>query len=253
MPRFAVFVVLLSSVAVAIGSAGAAPPADVEWEQTFSDEFGGPGLDGNIWVSGRPSIAEELGIQNQRVTLLSDGILHLVTRHHDMNPRVWTSASITPRHFRQTYGYAEVRLRFARATGLEDLVLLTTDGGFRGGGAEIVLVEGRYPGGIGIKLKQPGLPFTTLSFFNTATDFSADYHVFGLSWLPDGRGSTRLIWYLDGNPMLQADCPKCNQPMRLWIGTHVTTWAGPFAPVPAGASMDVDYVRVYQDKRLMGR
>jgi len=39
--------------------------------------------------------------------------------------------------------------------------------------------------------------------------------------------------------------------MRLWLGTNVTTWTGPFAPVADGASMDVDYVRVYQDRTLL--
>ena len=85
------------------------------------------------------------------------------------------------------------------------------------------------------------------------TDFSAGYHVFGLSWLPDGRGSSRLIWYLDGIPLHQSNCRACNQALRLWIGTHVTTQAGPFAPVADGASLDIDYVRIYQDRSLIPR
>lgn len=252
MLRVIIFFVLLSSLPSLSGGCLAAPPAGIDWVETFADEFNGTALESNVWTSDRAIINDDPAPEESHSTLLSDGILHLVTRHHDGNSREWTSASVSPRRFRQSYGYAEVKMRFARATGLNNLVMLATDGGPREARVEVVIVEGRYPSGISLKLKRPNGQ-ETLSLITNATDFSAGYHLFGLSWLPDGKGSTHLIWYLDGVPIHQADCPQCNEKMQLWIGTHVTTWAGPFAPVSDGASMDVDYVRVYQDRSLMTR
>jgi beta-glucanase (GH16 family) len=250
---FRVFAILvfLSGFLVANLESRAAPPPGTDWVPTFFDEFNGTALDGNAWTSGRPSPREEPTSEEARETLLSDGILHLVTRHHERSAREWTTASVSPRKFRQRYGYAEIRLRFARTTGINNLVMLTTEASPHAPLTEIVIVEGRYPSGIAIKMTGAGGHLEPLSNFTSATDFSAGYHVFGLSWLPDGKGSTHLVWYLDGALIYQADCAACNQSMRLWIGTHVTTWAGPFAPVADGASMDVDYVRVYQDRTLM--
>jgi beta-glucanase (GH16 family) len=250
MIRFRFLLALLPLVGFA-PNAAAEPPAGGDWVSTFADEFDGTVLDLNVWAAGRPADLEDPDDVDPHGALLSDGALHLVTRHREHGDGEWTTTWLSPRPFRQTYGYVEVRMRFARATGLNDLVALVSDSGLRQGGPAICVVDGSYPSQVKVKLKRPGRRSEIGVIVDKDIDLSAEFHVYGLSWLPNGKGQIHLTWYMDGAPIHQADCPECTKPMHLLIGTRVTTWNGPFAPVPAGASMDVDYVRTYQQRTLV--
>jgi hypothetical protein len=230
---------------------GAQPPPGVEWVPTLAEEFDESTLDRGFWATPTETGLFDIGAGDPSQLLLSDGALHLVTRYHPKSGREWSSASVSTRRFHQAFGYFEVRLRYARATGLTDLVKLVTDLPPSLGGTEITLVEGRYPNQAIARLR------TTDHSENgpmpAPADLSADYHLFGLSWLPDGNGAATLTWYLDDHPVFHASCPNCTHPARVWLGTEVTTWRGPFAPATGGSAMDVDYVRIYQMPNLLGR
>ena len=157
---------------------------------------------------------------------------------------------MSTRHFRQTYGYFEARLRYARSTGLEDIFRLTSDRPRGPGSTEIAVNEGSYPSHIGHPIRRNGHVVEAHKATLPDLDLSADYHLFGLAWLPDGKGGANVTWYLDGRPVHTASCHDCNRPLGLSLGTEVRTWDGPFAPVPDGAALDVDYVQVYQLRSL---
>ena len=225
----------------------AAPPADGTWVPTFTEEFERSTLDPTVWSAG-----PDTGRSAEAAHLLvSDGILHLITRHHQGGRREWTSAFLATRRFRQTYGYFEVRMRLAHATGMTNLIRLSSDQPNRPGGFEITLAEGRYPGEVDSGVLRHDAPTLMTRHALAGIDLSADYHVYGLEWLPEGRGRTKLTWYLDDKPLQVAVSDDCARPVRLWLGTQVTTWSGPFAPAISGASMDVDFIRIYQLHSLM--
>ncbi len=240
---------LLYAVALAaaclFAPAKAAPPPGTDWVMTFSDNFDAPALDPAIWsVSSSADGRRPNG--DPAEVVVSDNALHLICRHHMHGKDEWTSAGLWTRDFRQAFGYFEARLRYAKATGLTNLFRLITDQPISSGGFEIAVDEGRYPRLVSIQLHRPGARGLYVYRAKAGTDLSNDYHLYGLSWLPNSRGTTTLTWYVDGTPIQSAACPDCTRPVRLWLGTRVITGSGPFAPPSSGVSMDVDYVRVYQ-------
>ncbi len=229
------------------GSAAAAPPGR-DWVCTFAEEFDAPDLDPSRWAT-PPVVAAEAGLPGR--FLLSDGALHLVLRPDGHRP--WTSTRLSTRGFHQTFGYFEVRLRYARSTGLANVFGLSTDHPVTTGGLDIAVIEGTYPSGVAVHLRRLGRAASGARRILAGIDLSAEYHLYALEWRPDSRGLPNLVWYVDGSPVHRASCSECTQPMQLRLETVVTAWDGPFAPVRDGASMDVDYVRVYQLPRLLGR
>ncbi len=246
------FVAAGLAVAGQSGMAGAAPPAGADWVLTFNEDFDGPMIDPSIWSVSSGQHLRQRDSDPANV-VLSDHVLHLISRHHLRGGQEWTSAGLWTRNFRQAFGYFEARVRYARATGMTNVFRLVTDQPISAGGFDIAVDEGRYPCVISMQLRRPGFRGLFINQMTAATDLSSDYHLYGLAWLPNRRGSTTLTWYVDGAPVQTAVCAQCTRPARLWLGTQVITGSGPFAPPPSGASMDVDYVRVYQLHNLSER
>lgn len=232
---------------VLLGAAGAQaePPEGKDWVNTFDQAFSRSAVDSEIWAAGRPSEAGEAGR-----LLVSDGALHLVARHRPHSRR-WRTADLSTKHFHQTFGYFEARLRYARSTGLTNVFRLQTDQPVAAGGMQIAIDEGAYPNHVGISLRLHRRPVATVRLTMPDVDLSADYHLYGMEWLPDGHGSTRLTWFVDGRRVHSIQCSDCTRPMGLWLGTQVMTPEGPFSPVSDGAAMDVVSVRAYQLRALV--
>ena len=81
--------------------------------------------------------------------------------------------------------------------------------------------------------------------FFSGADFSSGFHTFGVDWQPD-----RITWYVDGVARATCTnrsliCDEASYPiLNLGVGGN---WPGnPDASTPFPATMDVDYVRVYQ-------
>ncbi|NQU43514.1 family 16 glycosylhydrolase [bacterium] len=66
-------------------------------------------------------------------------------------------------------------------------------------------------------------------------DLSREFHVYGLEWTP-----TELIWYFDGQEIRRLSHEICHRE------TAVLKWAGDVTHALDGTSMDVDWVRVYE-------
>lgn len=107
----------------------------------------------------------------------------------------------------------------------------------------------------------------TSSYFHVEN--MTDWHTYGLDWREDS-----ITWYIDGIATMRLEIPegglkvkdsqqkertyKFDQPMRLILGLAVdssdtTPWSkvedAAYDSVNSGVSMEIDYVRVYQDSK----
>jgi hypothetical protein len=221
------------------------PPNPGDWLLTFSDDFNGDHLDTNVWQCAQ---GETRGVlQSARFpenVVVTNGWLRLVTRHEKRGGKEWTTAMVTTRVFHQKYGYWEARYRYAPASGLNQAFWMIKPG-VKGsdGGFEIDVNEGHYPNEVNTTLLQDGMNSQSQSY-RAGYDLSADFHLYAAEWTEQ-----EVIYYFDGKPIYrvpntrgQLDCPVI-------FSTAVLLWAGPIKNSLDGASMDVDWVRVYQRKK----
>jgi hypothetical protein len=268
------------------GPAPVGPPAGTGkgWRLAFGDDFDGTALDQSKWQLCNPSfralclpwnnekeVFNTAATNNQNVHV-ADGALHL-TATRDAGGQIHSGmvstgpwpASFGPapagyKGFSYTYGYYEGRVRIPRGNGYwPSMWELPVQGGQGAAGwpdtgeMDVFEIPGNNPteyhftahwGGSGGACGHPCSPQQA-----TISDASAGWHVFGLDWEPDG-----LTWYVDGQKMghtvTDAGAVK-NTPFFLIANLSVGgTWgplgAGVDASTPFPASMDIDYLRVYQ-------
>lgn len=73
------------------------------------------------------------------------------------------------------------------------------------------------------------------------SDLAKDFHVYGLEW-----NQRQLTWYFDGKVIRQRKNDICHSEVAVIFSTAVLKWAGEITDALDGASMDIDYVSVYQ-------
>ncbi|MBL7623247.1 family 16 glycosylhydrolase [Frankia sp. AgB1.8] len=262
---------------------GPQPGAGGRWKLAFDDEFSGTSLDRTKWQLCNPSFRSyclpwnnELQIFNTATTgnanvRVSAGQLHLVTSK-EANGQIYSGmvstgpwpASFGPapagyREFTYTYGYYEGRVRIPRGDGFWPSMWELPASNVGGGGwpdsgeFDVFEIPGNNPtdyhftahwGGDGGVCGHPCSPQKA-----TISDASANWHTFGLDWQPTG-----LTWYLDGKKMgATVTDPGALKDTPFFIIANLSvggTWpplkGGPDAGTPFPASMDIDWLRVYQ-------
>jgi beta-glucanase (GH16 family) len=70
---------------------------------------------------------------------------------------------------------------------------------------------------------------------------SKEFHVYALEW-----NEKELIFFFDGQEIRRQPHDICHGPAPVWLSLAIMRWAGPVTDAIHGASMDVDYVRVWQ-------
>ena len=90
-----------------------------------------------------------------------------------------------------------------------------------------------------------GVQHSTQYITNNGTDFSADFHTYGVQWQPG-----KITWYIDGNPVhTLEDESVAYQIMyviaNLAVGGNFNT--EPVDPAALPATFNIDYIRVYQE------
>jgi beta-glucanase (GH16 family) len=177
---------------------------------------------------------------------VSNGVLQLRARKETRAGQAWTAASLwTKRHFK--YGYFECRYRYAKATGTNNSFwIMTTEGDGpvkKDGKFEIDINEGHVPDEINMNIHNwSGKHWSKhKSVTRKGADLSDEYHLYGLRW--DERS---LVWYYDGQEIRRETNSICHRPAPVWLSLAIVKWAGPVTDAIDGASMDVDYVRVYE-------
>ena len=211
------------------------PPNQEQWELTFSDDFNGDKLDPNVWQSAQGETwGQLLSVRYPENAVVTNGLLHLVTKKENRGGKEWTSAMISTKNFRQKYGYWEARYRYAPATGLNQAFWMNPFPKDEPQGFEIDVNEGHYPTDVNATLHQSELPSKSKRFV-ADYDLGADFHLYAAEW-----NEREVIFYFDG---------QVNLDVPVIFATAVLPWAGPINHLLNGASMDVDWVRVYKLKR----
>lgn len=251
------------------------------WDMVFNDEFTGTSLDLTKWIMCNPSFASSCNPWNNeqekyntaqtgnKNIIVSDGVLHLVTTK-ESNGQIWSGMISTGpnkfnynqpgyQSFQFTYGYYEGRVKMPKGNGFWPSLWMLPDQDKYGpwpdsGEYDVVEVAGndptKYhftshwgPNGSGI-CGHPCTPQVA-----TVVDMSAGYHTYGFEWQPDG-----LTWYFDGQKMgNKITDPGAIKQTPFYIIANFSvggSWP-PLNGAPDGstkfpASMDIDYLRVWQ-------
>lgn len=247
------------------------PPTSIDvsdYELVFSDEFGGDSLDDEKWSTSLFSpdtvIYDQLqyyvDTQNTEQTLASpfsfDG--QYLTINATMTPEESRAAAneqgylsgilSSKNAFNFTFGYVEARINVQEGRGIwPSLWMLGSD--TDGQAPEVYVFE--YDGSKGDSifhnynyvdasgnLRSPGQQEVQ------ATGFSEGFHTIGLRW-----SANELLYYVDGQPsyrIIGENVP--NEDMYLILNLAMGgVWSGaPDATTPDPATLDVDYIRVYQ-------
>ena len=87
---------------------------------------------------------------------------------------------------------------------------------------------------------------STPSFTSTHSDFTADWHTFGLTWDPE-----EIVWYVDGIEARRISANDYTIPNQaMYVIANLATggnWPGsPDSTTPFPAEYELDYIRVYQ-------
>lgn len=76
---------------------------------------------------------------------------------------------------------------------------------------------------------------------NAPPDLGSSFHVYGLEW-----NEKELIYYFDGQEIRRIDNEICHGESPVRLSLAIIPWAGPVTDAIDGRSMDVDWVRVWQ-------
>lgn len=223
------------------------PPGGGGWEIAFEDRFEGDSLDWEVWGSQAGPSGHVLSSRWPENVEVRDGLLRLVTRREERGGQEWTSANIwvKPEVFSQAYGYWEARYRYAPATGLNNAWWMNAFYRESERSFEIDINEGHYPNRVNMSLhyRPEGETRTRSDQARHAAraDLSSGFHVYGLEWTPE-----ELVFYLDGQEIDRKPARNAQWPVSPRFSTAVMRWAGPVTDALDGASMDVDWVRVWR-------
>jgi len=202
-----------------------------------------------------PEWSFENGTPDKRAYMLSSrwrenigatsGNCNLKQRKESRTDKPFTSGHMwTKKTF--TYGYYEARIRYSKASGIDNAFWLMANGARKPGEikCEIDVLEGSFPNVAtanlhvtddkGHRAKQTRGPETS--------NYTGDFHTFAVLWTKD-----LIRWYWDGKVVREERNHPCHEALAVRLSTAVIKdhW-GPVTDQVDGTSMDVDYVRVYQ-------
>ncbi len=237
--------------------------AHAGWQLTFSDEFEGVGLDTTKWnyndffnLLTDPFAGDQQCYSPANVTV-DGGVLSLTATNQvplrcvpNNGTLSYLSGQVTTANrFFQTYGYFEIRAKLAAGVGLNSVFRLPYQGGsFPPQPRDIYVGDLNGSNPLQIDLHYDYLnaveEFATYSSSYSNSDYSLDFHRFGVDWQPG-----LLIWYVDGVERARFTNPDITG-LPAYLMMHVAvgnTRVGSPTPLTFFPStMSVDYVRVYQ-------
>lgn len=232
---------LIKGYCHAIRTAGV--PAD-SWTLTFHDEFEGDKLDMTTWVSDSSSPGHILSSRWPSNLEVKDGVLRLLTKKEKIKgyeDKDWTTGNVwvNKNVFSQKGGWWEASIRINAAGGLNNAFWMIN------AGKEIDIVEAHYMNVINTNLhiNENGQNKQYSNRWTSDFDLSADFHNYALHWT-----DTELIYYFDGEEIARKVNYGSDTEMWPYFSTAVLNWAGKINDEADGKAMEVEWVRIYQEK-----
>lgn len=234
------------------------PPVAGNWNELWGDEFNGSSLNpvwhtAQYWDTTTTVVGQgELEAYNAVADSVSNGALHITATPNTNYGAQYLSGLVmtggesdNPAYpkFSFQYGYMEVRAKIPSGQGLWPAIWMMP-ASYQDGDGEIDVMEnlGQDPttiyGTVHVQAQSEQYSFHGI-------DLSQGYHTYGLDWEPD-----HISWYIDGQ--LYGTTTNTSlipaEPMYPIINLAVGgAWGGdPDATTPFPATMDIDYVRVWQ-------
>jgi beta-glucanase (GH16 family) len=265
MFRLAVTVlVMMLSVRIAHGQ---------EWELVWSDEFDADSIDSSKWqheVNARGGGNNELQFYTDRPenSFVDNGVLVIEARREtftgDDGTGDYTSARLrTKRMGDWTYGRFEVRARMPQGRGIWPAIwLLSTDREYgtwaASGEIDLLEMDGKNPnevfGTLHYGRPWPQNVFTGNPFSLADGAFADDFHTFALEWQPevirwfvdDSLYQEQTNWFSSGGPYPAPFNRRFYLIVNLAVGGNLP--GPPDSSTQFPQRLDIDYVRVYQEK-----
>ena|GEM_PF-1899212 len=243
---------------------------DAEYQLVFSDEFDEDGAPSSQWTCETTSISSRgpLWTDNEENVYVKDGCLHIVmTEASDINKMNYSASLNTRKSFSMCYGKLECRLKipFEQRCRSELILFGNMHSWPESGEIDVALLEDcKINSAIGWGSEEKwmptwernSIPLDCISADNTNNDI---FHVIRLEW---DRDSIRT--WCDDNPILEADLSgkqnkgiygdvNTNNPFVYYedgFGYYITLQLDSKSFIEGMAEMQVDYIRIWQRKRL---
>ena len=175
---------------------------------------------------------------------VKDGVLRLLTKKEKIKgyeTKDWTTGNIWVKSsvFRQKGGWWEASIKINAASGLNNAFWMIN------GGKEIDIVEAHYRNVVNTNLHvtENGKKTQYSKAYHAKFDLSADFHTYALHWT-----EKELIYYFDGEEIVRKTNYGADSEMWPYLSTAVLNWAGKITDEADGQAMEVDWVRIYQEK-----
>lgn len=181
---------------------------------------------------------------------LADGMVRLVNHKENRGGQDWTSARMWTKEQYQ-YGYYECRYKYAAATGTNNSFWISTlrnaQDPAEGKRFELDINEGHYPDEVNVSIHNwTDEPHKSdhKAFTYEGTDFSSEFHVWGLEWNRD-----ELVFFMDGQEIRHEKNEFSHSPAPILLSLAITKFAGDVTDAADGSYMEVDWVKVYKLKQ----
>lgn len=273
--------VLVVLAFIGVGQSEPVCPMGEGWvfEQVFSDEFNGQGLDGEKWWDFNPEwYGRKPGYFSRENVTVKDGKLCLtakvqkpeeVTVENKVRGYDKFTTSIVKSKKRILYGYFEARCKSMKASVCNAFWLydpLNPPAKYKEGSfseeIDIFEIFGKpakkeydrvycttvhrfytpYVESIA-NAKQTPLPKKAMKQ-KVPFDFHADYHVYGFLWTP-----TEMKWFVDGREVFTRDNDYYSTPLYIMFDCEIMKdWVGLPDPADLPSTFEIDYLRVWKHK-----
>lgn len=180
---------------------------------------------------------------------VSNGALVITARKESAGGKSYTSGLVEtggdqygyPTSFTFQYGYIEARIRIPSGQGLWPAFWMWPADYADPPELDIMEILGHQPGILYMATHYPG---GTAEYNYSGADLSQEYHVYGCEWTP-----TSVVWYLDGVERARLTDPAKIPQEAMYLILNLAVggdWPGPVSDSVLPATMQVDWVRVYQ-------
>ena len=236
----------------------APPPLAGDWRMIFRDEFAEDTLDpvwrtAQYWDHDHTVVGQgELQVYDATGVSVAGGMLRLTARREEKHGMPYVSGLVQtggrsgvsgePR-FNFQYGYMEVRAKLPAGQGLWPAIwMMPASHDDDNGELDVLEMVGSDPTTANFALHRNGLDEVEDW---AGANLTRTFHTFGVDWQP-----THVVWYVDGVERARVTDPALICPEAMYPILNVAVggdWAGaPDESTPFPATMEVDYVRVWQ-------